>query len=31
MALHEMAHHGKLDIAKIQHDNGANIHEEDIH
>ena len=30
MALHEMAHHGKLDIAKILLDNGANINEEDI-
>ena len=28
--LHEMAHQGKLDIAKILLDNGANINEEDI-
>ena len=28
--LHEMAHQGKLEIAKILLDNGANINEEDI-
>ena len=28
--LHEMAHLGKLEIAKLLLDNGANVHEEDI-